>query len=58
MKKIPKVVGGITQNCLSIGYKLYQLMGTNIIKVSSVRIAEMTKLLENIYRSVNIGLVK
>ena len=31
-EKIPKVVGGITQNCLSIGYKLYQLMGTNIIK--------------------------
>ena len=56
-EKIPKVVGGITQNCLSIGYKLYQLMGTNIIKVSSVKIAEMTKLLENIYRSVNIGLV-
>ena len=56
-EKIPKVIGGITKNCLSIGHKLYQLMGTNIIKVSSVRIAEMTKLLENIYRSVNIGLV-
>ena len=56
-EKIPKVVGGITKNCLSIGYKLYQLMGTKIIKVSSVKIAEMTKLLENIYRSVNIGLV-
>ena len=56
-EKIPKVVGGITQNCLTVGYQLYKLMGTNIVKVSSVKIAEMTKLLENIYRSVNIGLV-
>tara|TARA_B100000989_G_scaffold296196_1_gene278889 strand:- start:359 stop:1642 length:1284 start_codon:yes stop_codon:yes gene_type:complete len=55
--KIPKVVGGYTSNCLKIGYELYKLMGTKIIKVSSLKVAEMTKLLENIYRSVNIGLV-
>ena len=55
--KIPKVVGGYTQNCLNLGYNFYKLMGTKIISVSSLKIAEMTKLLENIYRSVNIGLV-
>ena len=55
--KIPKVVGGYTKKCLEIGSQFYKLMGTKIIKVSSLKVAEMTKLLENIYRSVNIGLV-
>ena len=55
--KIPKVVGGYTKKCLKIGSQLYKLMGTKIVEVSSLKVAEMTKLLENIYRSVNIGLV-
>ena len=55
--RIPKVVGGYTKKCLKIGSQLYKLMGTKIIEVSSIKVAEMTKLLENIYRSVNIGLV-
>jgi UDP-N-acetyl-D-glucosamine dehydrogenase len=55
--KIPKVVGGYTEKCLKIGTQLYKLMETKIIQVSSLKVAEMTKLLENIYRSVNIGLV-
>ena len=56
-EKIQKLVGCYTKNCLTLGYELYKLMGTKIIKVSSLKVAEMTKLLENIYRSVNIGLV-
>ena len=56
-EKIPKVVGGYSKKCLKLGSLLYKLMGTKIIKVSSLKVAEMTKLLENIYRSVNIGLV-
>ena len=55
--KIPKIVGGHTPACANLGHKFYELMGTKIIKVSSLKVAEMTKLLENIYRSVNIGLV-
>jgi UDP-N-acetyl-D-glucosamine dehydrogenase len=56
-KLIPKVVGGITENCLEIGTKLYGSVVTEVIPVSSTKVAELTKLLENIYRAVNIGLV-
>lgn len=54
---IPKVCGGDTPNCLNAGHALYHSVINNIVKVSSTRVAEMTKLLENIHRSVNIGLV-
>lgn len=54
---IPKVVGGLTSNCLEIGKALYEKIIANVIPVSSTKAAELTKLLENIYRSVNIGLV-
>ncbi|WP_026894446.1 nucleotide sugar dehydrogenase [Clostridiisalibacter paucivorans] len=54
---IPKVVGGITKNCLDIGVILYENIVSQVIPVSSTRAAELTKLLENIYRAVNIGLV-
>ena len=54
---IPKVVGGHTAACLEIGQALYELAMDMIIPVSSTRVAEMTKLLENIHRAVNIGLV-
>tara|TARA_B100000575_G_scaffold293965_1_gene307280 strand:+ start:515 stop:1825 length:1311 start_codon:yes stop_codon:yes gene_type:complete len=57
LKTIPKVVGGITNNCLKVGEKLYGSAIDNVVPVSSTKVAEMTKLLENIYRSVNIGLV-
>tara|TARA_B100000579_G_C22836538_1_gene859149 strand:+ start:993 stop:2324 length:1332 start_codon:yes stop_codon:yes gene_type:complete len=54
---IPKVVGGITPNCLEVGKYLYQSIINEVVEVSNTRTAEMTKLLENIHRSVNIGLV-
>jgi len=54
---IPKVCGGITENCLDLGVALYEQVVKKVISVSSTRAAEMTKLLENIHRAVNIGLV-
>lgn len=54
---IPKVCGGTTSNCLGVGQALYAQVVDKVIPVSSTRVAEMTKLLENIHRSVNIGLV-
>jgi len=57
MKNIPKVVGGITKNCLKMGICLYSSIVEKTIPVSSPEVAEATKLLENIYRSVNIALV-
>ncbi|WP_259756628.1 nucleotide sugar dehydrogenase [Pseudomonas sp. GCEP-101] len=56
-RTIPKVIGGHTENCLSIGIKLYSSAIDKIVPVSSTKAAEMTKLLENIHRAVNIGLV-
>jgi len=54
---IPKVVGGDTPGCLNVGKSLYGAIIERVVEVSSTRAAEMTKLLENIYRAVNIGLV-
>lgn len=54
---IPKVVGGTTANCLKVGIALYNSIIDKVVPISSTRAAEMTKLLENIYRAVNIGLV-
>lgn len=54
---IPKVVGGHTQACLEIGRALYEAAIDQVVPLSSTRAAEMTKLLENIHRAVNIGLV-
>ena len=54
---IPKVVGGHTTNCLEVGKALYEVAIDQIVPVSSTKAAEMTKLLENIHRAVNIGLV-
>lgn len=56
-KTIPKVVGGCTPNCLEAGVALYSGIIDKVVPVSSTQVAEMTKLLENIHRSVNIGLV-
>jgi UDP-N-acetyl-D-glucosamine dehydrogenase len=54
---IPKVIGGVTPACLEAGCALYDKVCDQVVPVSSARAAEFTKLLENIYRSVNIGLV-
>jgi len=54
---ISKVVGGFSPDCLEVGKALYELAIDHIVPVSSTKAAEMTKLLENIYRAVNIGLV-
>src|SRR5438128_3042755 len=57
LKKIPKVVGGYTQACLDRAIMLYSQAIETLVPVSSCRVAEATKLLENIFRSVNIALV-
>jgi UDP-N-acetyl-D-glucosamine dehydrogenase len=54
---IPKVVGGLTPACLEKAMALYGLAIQKLVPVSSCRVAEATKLLENIFRSVNIALV-
>lgn len=54
---IPKVVGGTTPACLEVGVALYEQAIDRIVQVSSTKAAELTKLLENIHRAVNIGLV-
>ncbi|MFN7097471.1 MAG: nucleotide sugar dehydrogenase [Gammaproteobacteria bacterium] len=54
---IPKVCGGVTPTCLEAGTALYEQVVSEVVKVSSTQAAEMTKLLENIHRAVNIGLM-
>jgi len=55
--EIPKVVGGLTPACLERAKELYGKAITQLVPVSSTRTAEATKLMENIFRSVNIALV-
>jgi UDP-N-acetyl-D-glucosamine dehydrogenase len=54
---IPKVVGGFTPSCLEVAKILYDSIVVRTVSVSSTKAAEATKLLENIYRSVNIALI-
>jgi UDP-N-acetyl-D-glucosamine dehydrogenase len=54
---VPKVVGGLTPDCLQLASALYSSAIQTIVPVSSTRVAEMVKLLENTFRAVNIGLV-
>jgi len=56
-RNIPKVVGGVTKACTEVAVALYAASVETVIPVSSTRVAEMVKLLENTFRSVNIGLV-
>jgi UDP-N-acetyl-D-glucosamine dehydrogenase len=56
-RNIPKLVGGVTPACRAVGQALYALAVDRVVPVSSTRVAEMAKLLENIHRAVNIGLV-
>lgn len=53
----PKVIGGTTENCLELGKALYAKYVQTVVPVSSPKVAEMSKLLENTFRSVNIAFV-
>jgi UDP-N-acetyl-D-glucosamine dehydrogenase len=57
IRTTPKVVGGLTPDCLERAMALYRLVCDEVVPVSTPEVAELTKLLENIFRSVNIALV-
>src|SRR6266568_3021593 len=57
IRNTPKIVGGVTKACTEIGQAFYEAVVEEVVAVSSTRVAEMTKLLENTFRAVNIGLV-
>lgn len=56
-KNTPKVVGGVTPDCLQVAQALYETNIETVVPVSSTRAAEMVKILENTFRAINIGLV-
>lgn len=56
-RNIPKVVGGLTETCRRLAVALYQPIVEGVVPVSSTRVAEACKILENTYRAVNIALV-
>ena len=56
-KNTPKVLGGITERCTKLGEQVYELFIDDVVPVSSPEAAELTKLLENTFRMINIGLV-
>jgi UDP-N-acetyl-D-glucosamine dehydrogenase len=56
-RNVPKVVGGLTPACTDLAKALYGASVDTVVEVSSPRVAEMVKLLENTFRAVNIGLV-
>ncbi len=55
-RNIPKVIGGVTAACTEMGSLLYSQVMEDVVPVSSTRVAEMVKLLENTFRMINIGL--
>jgi len=57
IKNTPRIIGGITPTCTKVARAFYQQTISEVVEVSSTRAAEMVKLLENTFRSVNIGLV-
>jgi UDP-N-acetyl-D-glucosamine dehydrogenase len=57
LRNTPKVLGGLTDDCVQRAEELYALVCDELVRVSSPEAAELTKLLENIFRSVNIALV-
>jgi len=57
INQVPKVVSGYSNDCLEIISKFYQMSFNEIVKSKSLEIAEFSKLLENIYRAVNIGFI-
>jgi len=56
-EKIPKVVGGVTPNCSRVAKTLYDQIVRRTVPVSSPKVAEATKIMENVFRSVNIAMV-
>jgi len=56
-RTIPKVVGGLTPKCRQLAYQVYSLAIQKMVPVSSVEAAESTKILENVYRCINIAMV-
>ncbi|WP_425315308.1 nucleotide sugar dehydrogenase [Streptomyces viridochromogenes] len=57
LRNTPKVVGGVTPACSEAAVRFYELLADRVVPVSSPSVAEMSKLLENTYRQVNIALV-
>jgi UDP-N-acetyl-D-glucosamine dehydrogenase len=57
LRNTPKVVGGLTDDCARRAIAVYELVCDEVVPVSNPEVAELTKLLENIFRSVNIALV-
>jgi UDP-N-acetyl-D-glucosamine dehydrogenase len=57
IRNTPKVIGGITRRCMEVGVAYYSRVMETVVPVSSTEAAELTKLLENTYRAVNIALV-
>jgi UDP-N-acetyl-D-glucosamine dehydrogenase len=57
LRKIPRILGGVTQTCAAMAAALYGQLSPQVVSVSSPQAAEMVKLLENTFRAVNIGLV-
>ena len=57
MRNTPKVVGGLTEACLERAAALYEQICDSVVRVTTPEVAELTKLLENVFRSVNIALV-
>ena len=56
-KNIPKICSGYSKNCLELCKTLYSIIVNRVVSANNIREVELTKLVENIYRSVNIGLV-
>ncbi|PFR90089.1 UDP-N-acetyl-D-glucosamine dehydrogenase [Bacillus cereus] len=56
-KNTPKVLGGTTEQCTALGYALYSNFIDTVVPVSSPKVAEMSKLLENTFRSINIAFI-
>src|SRR5579884_203148 len=56
IRNTPKVVGGVTRECLRLASALYSAIADTVVPVSSPAVAELSKLLENTFRAVNIGL--
>jgi len=57
VRNTPKVIGGVTPHCLEVARSLYESTIERVVPVSSPKVAEMVKLLENTFRAVNIALV-
>lgn len=57
LSTIPKVIGGYSDKCLEVGKKVYSAFFDELVPVENLKVAELTKLLENIHRSVNLGMI-